>query len=582
MTGPPSTARLGRFIVPLVILLTLVSVAAWFALRLDPGEQRVLLQHWEFWWLEGLFGCVVATTAVAVRRAPPDRRLLLTAAAVGALACLLSSSIAPRTNRIYYDEQIYQGVGQNLTDLKLAQMCNDGTVEYGRLQCWRSEFNKEPNGYPYLLSLVYRAVGVGESGAFIFNIAVAGASAFLVVVLGAMLFDDRRAAVLAGVVLTLLPMQLWWTRTAAAEPSAAMWCAASLAAVIHFTRARTTTALACAVAVTAFATTLRPESVLVVPLAMVAILLRAADELRRPRLWWAAAAGAALSLVTLLHLAAVRHENWGTTAARLGWHYVPANFAANFWFYWGYDERFPVLFSITAIVGLRWSRRFTVQVLLASYFLLFWGIFLVFYAGSYDYGADVRYSLLSHVPLALLAGGGLGRLIQRLSRRWPERTVVAVVVAALVLQFSWYAPVARSIGEEAWAARADVRYAKGFAARLPANSLVLTHNPSLFHLWGINAAQLSLAATDPAYVRTQLFNRYAGGVYLHWNFWCNVRDPVQAAFCRTALESFPAELVESARERDYHYAMYRLGRARSVDDARESGLQSGGSGLAIP
>ena len=49
----------------------------------------------------------------------------------------------------------------------------DGTVEYGRLQCWRAEFNKEPNGYPYILTLAYRAFGVGESHAFIVNNLVA-------------------------------------------------------------------------------------------------------------------------------------------------------------------------------------------------------------------------------------------------------------------------------------------------------------------------------------------------------------------------------------------------------------------------
>ena len=47
----------------------------------------------------------------------------------------LTLFVAPRTNRIYYDEQIYQSIGQNLADLRLAQMCNDGSVEYGRLQC---------------------------------------------------------------------------------------------------------------------------------------------------------------------------------------------------------------------------------------------------------------------------------------------------------------------------------------------------------------------------------------------------------------------------------------------------------------
>ena len=51
---------------------------------------------------------------------------------------------------------------QNLADLKLAQMCNDGTVEYGRLQCWSGEYNKQPYAYPHVLSLAYRVFGVKE------------------------------------------------------------------------------------------------------------------------------------------------------------------------------------------------------------------------------------------------------------------------------------------------------------------------------------------------------------------------------------------------------------------------------------
>ena len=46
-----------------------------------------------------------------------------------ALGVGLTVGVAPRTNRIFYDEQIYQNVGQNLADLRRAQMCNDGAVD---------------------------------------------------------------------------------------------------------------------------------------------------------------------------------------------------------------------------------------------------------------------------------------------------------------------------------------------------------------------------------------------------------------------------------------------------------------------
>jgi len=72
---------------------------------------------------------------------------------------------------------------------------------------------------------------------------------------------------------------------------------------------------------------------------------------------------------------------------------------------------------------------------------------------------------------------------------------------------------------------------------------VLTHNPSIFHLNGVNAAQMSLVESEPAYVTGFLASRYAGGVYLHWNAWCGYTDPSQQALCDATLQSFDSELV---------------------------------------
>ena len=97
-------------------------------------------------------------------------------AGLAALAIALTVFVAPRTNRIYYDEQIYQSIGQNLTDLRRAQMCNDGIVEYGRLQWSNGEYNKQPYAYPHLLSLADRLLGVREANAFAVNALVMAAT----------------------------------------------------------------------------------------------------------------------------------------------------------------------------------------------------------------------------------------------------------------------------------------------------------------------------------------------------------------------------------------------------------------------
>jgi hypothetical protein len=238
---------------------------------------------------------------------------------------------------------------------------------------------------------------------------------------------------------------------------------------------------------------------------------------------------------------------------------VAANLGVNGRFYLG-DERFPVIFTLLAILGLGGRRASGTQVgriSIVLYFLLFFGIGLLFYAGSYNYGADVRYSLMTYPPLAMLGGLGAMRVVRWLERVKPGVPGRWALTAGLAFQFLWYAPLVRATTEEAWAARADERFARSLVPDLRGNSYVLTHNPGMFHVWGINAGQMSLVVTNPGYL-DDLATRYAGGVYLHWNFWCNVQDPLQREFCRKALEIRPVETVREYRERDQRFALYRI------------------------
>ena len=108
--------------------------------------------------------------------------------------------------------------------------------------------------------------------------------------------------------------------------------------------------------------------------------------------------------------------------------------------------------------------------------------------------------LMTYPPIAALGGVGAARLVNWLKVLLPDLAARHALTAALAFQFLWYLPLVRATTEEAWAARADVRFARSFASELPANSYVLTHNPGMFHLWRINAGQMSAIATNPAYL----------------------------------------------------------------------------------
>lgn len=537
-------------------ILALSAMVLWLRTPLRPLREQLRVA--QFWSLEICFILLLAVGGVVIARMLRNlgRRHLWQMAGLALLALVVTVWLPPRTNRIYFDEQIYQSIGQNLSDLKLAQMCNDGTVEYGHLQCWAGEYNKQPYAYPHLLSVAYRIFGVSEGVAFTVNAAVMALTVCLVFLLTMTLFGDARAATFSGIIFLMIPQQLLWSATAAVEPSASMACVLALFMAGAFVREKSTVALASAGIATAWAVQFRPESFLVVP--VVALILwigLPAGEFRRPRIWAVGLLALALAAVHAGHLVAVRDEGWGTGAARLALGYVPYNLTVNGPFYVS-DGRFPVVFSMLAGLGLFGPGQFK-RFVMAVYFLLFFGIFLMFYAGSYNFGADVRYSLMTYPPIAVLGGLGASSGARWVGRFAPASQATTAVIALLVVQFLWYTPLVRATTEEAWAARADVEFAARTVPQLPGNAYVLTHNPGMFHIWGINAGQISSLTTNPEFMKF-LSSRYGGGgIYVHWNFWCNVMDPVQRGFCEAAIAGREHTVLAEYRERDQRFGFYR-------------------------
>ena len=94
-----------------------VVTALWLALTATPlPELREHLKHVQFWALEVLFVILVLTTIAnapsLVRALRPVRFWSLPVIAASVLALLLTTAVAPRTNRIYYDEQIISTSGK--------------------------------------------------------------------------------------------------------------------------------------------------------------------------------------------------------------------------------------------------------------------------------------------------------------------------------------------------------------------------------------------------------------------------------------------------------------------------------------
>ncbi len=159
-------------------------------------------------------------------------------------------------------------------------------------------------------------------------------------------------------------------------------------------------------------------------------------------------------------------------------------------------------------------------------------------------------------PFSLLVGGGLSFFDLILKKFFRKDYGFAAVVIGLA--FFSFLPESRAVGEEAWAARADHRYARIMFESLPPDSIIFTHNPNMFLFWGKSSAQASTLAGYNGGQLKDLEAKFPGGVYFHYNFWCNVNDPFQQSFCKGILEKFPHREVMRFKERDYTYILYRI------------------------
>ncbi len=490
-----------------------------------------------------------------IRESLPPRRALPLVVFLAALVVV--SFLPPRTHRIYFDEDIYQNVAQNILWQGRAQMCNEGFLTAGVFKCEAWEYNKEPNAFPFLLSTAYRFSGVDESASHRLNHWLFALGAMAVYWVAGLLFDKTGVALGAACVYILTPQNLLWASTIAVEPSAATFGAIGMGAWIYFCRKPSWRSAMFGASALAFASQFRPESGLVLAVAITGMVFLTPGLFRRREAYGAAVLLFLLLIPHFAHLWAVRNEKWGSTDAKFSAAHAQQNWKPNAGYYiQGVD--FPPLFTFAAFLGLLYPRRRRQVGTVLAWFLLLFGIFIPFYAGSYRYGADVRFAFLSAAPLAILAGAGLGLASAWLGRRFSSaRWARGLPYALAVYAFSHFLPLVNALGSEGWQARADHDTALAMVQATSEDAILLTHNPGMIQIMGRSAAQVSLVAYQPARIDS-FFDRFPGGVYFHYNFWCNVHDEVQNKFCGDVLAGYKTQVVMEESAGFYRYVLYRL------------------------
>lgn len=566
MTPPPRFQRIAWLGFALAVLAATGFWAYRVATERTIDEQRNLVPVSTVW---GMHACMVALIAGFGAVAVPVGRILgrrrgLTALAVlvgGYLAC----GLAPQTTRILFDEHLYAQIGQTIAHTGRAEGANYARVEYGQFEMYSPWTNKQPNGLPYLLSWIYRIAGVSDQASHFLNRALVGlAAASLYLGLALVPWTLPAGAALAAAVLFMFtPLVMWWGHTVAVEPAAAATSAvAFLAACIHVrlrdkesAQGFPSSALLLAGAM-AFALYFRPESLLVFPVA--AAVLWSTDDrfIEDWSAWGALALSFAMATPNLLHLWAIREENWGATdGRRFAYEFIGKNLHSNGGYFFD-GKWFPVAGTVLAVAGILWllARNRSAGLALGMWFAMSWGIFIIFYAGGYHYGASSRYGVVSCAPVAVFMGIGLAGLYGAL-RNTP---MLAFGLGGCGL-VNWVAGMhyVPTLSREAIEAVADVDFVARMSHTLPDGCLVISEDPCVWLLQGTNSSQFFIIDRMVHEEMRELVNQYPGGVFVHWGFWQNA-EPAKAAPIANLLVETNAKEVARTQSQAFTLAVFRI------------------------
>ncbi|MBF0398288.1 MAG: glycosyltransferase family 39 protein [Desulfobacterales bacterium] len=471
------------------------------------------------------------------------------------LGLLIVSFVTPQIHRIYYDEDIYANIGQNIALSGKTGFSSYGTFEYDEYFPHWITYNKEPSAWPFLISLVFNIFGVNEIYAFYLDNLLFTISVLTVFFIAWSISSNFYTSILSAISYIIIPHNLTWSNTLAAEPSAACFTGITILCLILFIKNNQNRYLFLLTTIAPFACQFRPESMMVLFISFFAVGIFSPSRLIKKEVWSFALITFLFLVPHILHLYAVSGNSWGAQGDKFSLEFFTKNVWDNGMYYLN-NKQFPLILTILAFIGLILSNNLLkYRMVILLWFLLFWGIFLFFYAGSYFYGADVRFSLLSFMPLSILAGMG-GYTIIRIFKSF-ENTFFYSIVISLIFSFIVFLPLVRQEGQEAWGARYDHEYAKKFIEKIPKRSIVLTQNPTMFLLWGQSALQTYAGPENEGLIR-ELLSKYNGHVYFHYNYWCNTKNARNVRLCKDMEEKYNLQEIMTAYEQDYKYGLYKM------------------------
>ncbi|MDE1833650.1 MAG: glycosyltransferase family 39 protein, partial [Candidatus Micrarchaeota archaeon] len=170
-----------------------------------------------------------------LRESGIDARAVILALIIVAAFLAVEVSVVKPTQLLFFDDAIYQAMGQSLLHSGQAWMCDYGTPT----ACYTGEIFHEPIGLSFNLAIAFAIAGVHQTSAFGAGLFLSALSVFMIFVLAQLLFKSRMASAFSAIVLALSPVLLVWAMPTNSDMAMLAYSLIALALLIIFIRRKT-------------------------------------------------------------------------------------------------------------------------------------------------------------------------------------------------------------------------------------------------------------------------------------------------------------------------------------------------------
>jgi hypothetical protein len=451
---------------------------------------------------------------------------------------LFRAFLVPHTHRVFFDEDLYLGIANSIATENRAILCNYGEPT----RCFEGILNKDPSGFPFLVSIFFRIFGKGDHIAFALSTIIGTLSILIIFLTSLLIFNNEKTALYASLFFAFLPVNIVWSGSAATEIYFLFFSLLTTFSLILFSKTNDYKALALGISFLAFTVQIRPEGllfVLIFAISFFAFVRELKKTIFDYKFFLILLLFLFLILPHTIQMYIFREGDWGApNGKKFSLEYLGFNLKDNIGFFIN-NEMHPIIITILALFGSYYifKKDLKLIVSLFSWFFLFFVLFVLFYAGSVlSGGIGSRFVNIYISPLILLAGFGASELRKRIENK---KHFDFGIIFLLLLSFYLCLPYITIPDKQAQYARDMHDFVMRNMEKIDPKCYVFTHNPSIFLVAGRNSLQTWYAQFP--YAVQHIFNATDCVMWLE-GAWC-LFEPFKSTVCKYMHDNYDLEIV---------------------------------------